>query len=150
MNEVLTWINIQKCREAFNTFDADGSGTIDTQEMRLLLEAIGETPTEDELLRFMADVDEGGKGEIEFSEFLRAFEKQRSGSLPEEDENDILHAFAALGGNLDKSGHVDSQKMIATVRDTFKMTIRVDKLIEELDADKDGRLNFTEFRSLFI
>ena len=22
---------IQKCREAFNTFDADGSGTIDTQ-----------------------------------------------------------------------------------------------------------------------
>ena len=33
---------IQKCREAFNTFDQDGSGTIDTQEMKLLLEAIGE------------------------------------------------------------------------------------------------------------
>jgi calmodulin len=118
--------------------------------MRLLLEAIGETPTEDELLRFMADVDEGGKGEIEFSEFLRAFEKQRSGSLATEDENDVLHAFLALGGNIDKSGYIDNGKMIATVRDKFKMTLRVDKLIEELDADKDGKLNFSEFRSLFI
>lgn len=83
----------QKCREAFNTFDADGSGTIDTQEMRLLLEAIGENPTEEELFRFMADVDRGGKGEIEFSEFLRAFEKQRSGYVDPEEEADICTSF---------------------------------------------------------
>merc|ERR1711879_1030648 len=68
---------IQKCREAFNTFDQDGSGTIDTQEMKLLLEAIGEAPSEEELFRFMADVDEDGTGEIEFAEFLQAFEKQK-------------------------------------------------------------------------
>ena len=86
---------IQKCQEAFNTFDADGSGTIDTQgltycvtysyyitpsnssciivipnprnyttEMKLLLESIGESLTEEELFRFMADVDEDGTGEI--------------------------------------------------------------------------------------
>ncbi len=79
---------IQKCREAFNTFDADGSGTIDTQEMRLLLEAIGENPSEEELFRFMADVDEAGRGEIEFSQFLRAFEKQRFGTVSPEDEAD--------------------------------------------------------------
>eukprot|EP00913_Durusdinium_trenchii_P018828 g17694.t1 len=77
---------IQKCREAFNTFDQDGSGTIDTQDsagckaMKLLLEAIGEAPSEEELFRFMADVDEDGTGEIEFAEFLRAFEKQRGGA----------------------------------------------------------------------
>ena len=141
---------VQKCRDAFNTFDADGSGTIDTQEMRLLLEAIGENPTEEELLRFMADVDEGGKGEIEFSEFLRAFEKQRGGSLSKDEESDILNAFAALGGNVDKSGFLDNSKMVSTIRDKFGMTIRVEKLIEELDVDRDGRINYTEFRNLFI
>jgi Ca2+-binding EF-hand superfamily protein len=118
--------------------------------MRLLLEAIGENPTEEELLRFMADVDEGGKGEIEFSEFLRAFEKQRGGSLSHEEENDILHAFVALGGNHDTSGFLNNSQMISTVRDKFGLAIRVEKLIEELDTDKDGRINFTEFRNLFV
>lgn len=118
--------------------------------MRLLLEAIGENPTEEELLRFMADVDEGGKGEIEFSEFLRAFEKQRGGSLSREEETDIANAFRALGGNPDKSGFIDNSKMINTIRDKFGMTIKVEKLIEELDIDRDGKVNFVEFRNLFI
>lgn len=63
--------------------------------MRSLLEAIGENPTEEELQKFMADVDEGGNGEIEFSEFLRAFEKQRGGHVDPELEADIctnIHA----------------------------------------------------------
>ena len=54
-----------------------GAALAFTGEMKLLLEAIGEAPTEEELFRFMADVDEDGTGEIEFGEFLRAFEKQR-------------------------------------------------------------------------
>merc|ERR1712014_96856 len=103
---------IQKCREAFNTFDQDGSGTIDTQEMKLLLEAIGEAPTEEELFRFMSDVDEDGTGEIEFSEFLRAFEKQRGVHVDVEDELDTIDAFVALGGNPDKTGFVNAKKMI--------------------------------------
>merc|ERR1712167_469975 len=86
--------------EAFNTFDADGSGTIDTQEMKLLLESIGESLTEEELFRFMADVDEDGTGEIEFAEFLRAFEKQRGVNVDAEDELDTIDAFVALGGGL--------------------------------------------------
>lgn len=57
--------------------------------MRSLLEAIGENPTEEELQKFMNDVDEGGNGEIEFAEFLRAFEKQRGGRVDLELEADI-------------------------------------------------------------
>jgi Ca2+-binding EF-hand superfamily protein len=118
--------------------------------MRLLLEAIGENPSEEELLRFMADVDEGGKGEIEFSEFLRAFEKQRSGSLSANDESEILDSFVSLGGNCDATGSIDNAAFITTVRDKFGMTIKVEKLIEELDVDNDGRISFTEFRNLFL
>ncbi|KAF4663579.1 hypothetical protein FOL47_005673, partial [Perkinsus chesapeaki] len=141
---------IEKCREAFNTFDADGSGTIDTQEMKLLLEAIGENPTEEELFRFMADVDEDGTGEIEFAEFLRAFEKQRGGQNEIEDEADTLDAFVALGGNRDRSGFIDKDKLIKVVKEEFGMTIKIDRLVEELDRDRDGKINFTEFASLFV
>merc|ERR1711869_187891 len=99
-----------------------GSGTIDTQEMKLLLEAIGEAPTEEELFRFMADVDEDGTGEIEFAEFLQAFEKQRVGAQVVEDELDTIDAFVALGGNIDKSGFIDTQRLIEVVKDEFGMT----------------------------
>jgi calmodulin len=140
---------IQKCREAFNTFDQDGSGTIDTQEMKLLLEAIGEAPTEEELFRFMADVDEDGTGEIEFAEFLRAFEKQRGGQQEVEDELDTLDAFVALGGSGDKTGFIDTGRLIHVVKDEFGMTIKIERLIEELDKDKDGKINYQEFAALF-
>jgi calmodulin len=118
--------------------------------MRLLLEAIGENPTEEELFRFMADVDGGGKGEIEFYEFLRAFENQRGGKVDPEAEMDILDAFVALGGNKDKSGFIDSSSLARVVRDEFGMTIRLDKLLEELDIDHDGRISFSEFKNLFL
>mmetsp|Transcript_41702 Transcript_41702/g.77758 ORF Transcript_41702/g.77758 Transcript_41702/m.77758 type:complete len:149 (+) Transcript_41702:80-526(+) len=140
---------IQKCREAFNTFDQDGSGTIDTQEMKLLLEAIGEAPTEEELFRFMADVDEDGTGEIEFAEFLRAFEKQRGGAQEIEDELDTLDAFVALGGNADKTGFIDTTRLVHVVKDEFGMTIKIERLIEELDKDKDNKINYQEFAALF-
>ncbi|KAF4668507.1 hypothetical protein FOZ61_006348 [Perkinsus olseni] len=141
---------IQKCREAFNTFDADGSGTIDAEEMKLLLEAIGESPTEEELFRFMSDVDEDGTGEIEFAEFLRAFEKQRGGQSEIEDEADTLDAFVALGGNRDSTGFVDRDKLIKIIKEEFGMTIKIDRLVEELDRDQDGKINFSEFASLFV
>ncbi|CAE7468933.1 unnamed protein product [Symbiodinium sp. KB8] len=140
---------IQKCREAFNTFDQDGSGTIDTQEMKLLLEAIGEAPSEEELFRFMADVDEDGTGEIEFAEFLRAFEKQRGGAQELEDELDTIDAFVALGGEPDKTGYIDTQRLIQVVKDEFGMTIKIERLIEELDKDKDQKLDYREFAALF-
>jgi len=141
---------IEKCQQAFNTFDRDGSGTIDTQEMKLLLEAIGEAPTEEELFRFMTDVDEDGTGEIEFAEFLKAFEKQRGGAQELKDELDILDAFVALGGEPDKTGFVDNQRLIHVVRDEFSMTLKIERYIDELDKDKDGKLNYTEFSALFL
>ena len=140
---------IQKCREAFNAFDVDGSGSIDIQEMRQLLEAIGEVPTEEELFRFMGDVDEGGNGEIEFVEFIKAFDKQKSGRASAEEEMDYIDTFVALGGQRDKSGNVDLAKLSKVVKDSFGLTIKLDKVIDDLDKDKDGKLTFPEFAALF-
>ena len=73
----------------------EGSGTIDTQEMKLLLEAIGESPTEEELFRFMADVDEDGTGEIgTFPSPFRRTTTSESCNLFGATET---HFFSALG-----------------------------------------------------
>ena len=49
------------------------STPLNTQETKLLLEASGETPAEEELCRFIVVVDEDGTGEIELAVFNRAF-----------------------------------------------------------------------------
>jgi len=141
---------IARCREAFNTFDEDRSGTIDSNEMKSLLEAIGETPSDEDLFKFMADVDEDGTGEIEFAEFLHAFDKHNGGTQELEDELDTIDAFVALGGNADKTGFIDTARLICVVKEEFGMTIKIERTIAELDKDKDERLDFQEFAALFL
>ena len=48
---VLTQEEIDGCREAFLAFDKDRSGTIDVWELRQVLEAMGQAPTEEELFQ---------------------------------------------------------------------------------------------------
>ena len=48
---VLSQEEINGCRQAFLAFDKDRSGTIDVWELRQVLEAMGQAPTEDELFR---------------------------------------------------------------------------------------------------
>ncbi len=55
----------------------------------------------------------------------------------------------ALGGNADKTGHIDSQRMIKIVRDDFGMTIKIEKLLDDMDRDKDGKISYSEFSALF-
>jgi Ca2+-binding EF-hand superfamily protein len=35
------------------------------------------------------------------------------------------------------------------VREEFGMTIKIDKLLDELDKDKDGKVSYSEFATLF-
>lgn len=53
-------------------FDRDGSGSIDKQELHLLLagEEFKDVYSEDQLKAAIAEVDENGDGEIDFEEFL--------------------------------------------------------------------------------
>ena len=47
----LTQDEIDGCRDAFLAFDKDRSGTIDVSELRQVLEAMGQKPTEEELFQ---------------------------------------------------------------------------------------------------
>merc|ERR1712096_152681 len=84
----------------------------------------------------------------EFAEFLRAFERQRGGNREAEDTLDVLDAFVALGGEEDRSGFVERKRLVQLVREEFSMTIKIDRIFEELDKDQDGKLNYGEFSSL--
>lgn len=59
----------------FKLFDRDGSGTIDIQEMRAVLNELGKKVDNKELEKLMSDLDNDGSGEIDFDEFLKGMER---------------------------------------------------------------------------
>ena len=93
------------CREAFDLFDTDGSGTIDAKELKVAMRlafhslhavlkldfrALGFEPKKEEIKKMIADIDKDGSGTIDFEEFL----SMMTSKMGERDSREeILKAF---------------------------------------------------------
>lgn len=119
---VLSQEDIDGCRQAFLAFDKDRSGTIDVWELRQVLEALGQAPTEDELFQMISEVDDNMSGSIDFGEFLKVVESQKNRAENLDDENDMIDAFVACGGQPDKSGHVRRDTLVKIIKVSCKNT----------------------------
>ena len=60
-------------RETFESYDADGSGCIDGNELRMLMAQLGKDMSEDMANEMISQVDQDGNGEIDFEEFIAMF-----------------------------------------------------------------------------
>ena len=139
--------DVNACREAFNKFDKDGSGTIDASELKATLNAMGQDLNEEEIFQMISQVDDDNSGEIEFAEFLKVIENQKASAAKASDETDTVEAFVALGGNSDKTGEISTEKLRAVVKD-FGLTIDIEKLIKETDTDGSGKVDYAEFKAM--
>ena len=83
----------------FFDMDRDGSGSIDAEELGMMLRSLGQNPSKEELDELIASVDEGDKdGQIQLREFLTLYtnslDSKTSGQAGREDVNNV---FGALG-----------------------------------------------------
>lgn len=62
--------------EIFKVYDTDGSGSIDRAEFSRLLEALGQTPSEEELAIALDVVDANHSGRISWAEFKTWWENR--------------------------------------------------------------------------
>merc|ERR1719359_485986 len=67
----LTQKQTDEIKEAFDLFDADGSGSIDVNELKTAMKALGFEPVEEEIKKMIADADDDGGGTIGFEEYLK-------------------------------------------------------------------------------
>lgn len=143
----LTAEELEMCRKAFQMFDKDNSGTIDTKELRTALSALGQNPSEEELFVMISQVDEDGSRCVEFSEFVRVIQINKQLGAKDAEENDTVDAFVSLGGNADKTGRISRDKLKAILEE-FELTINLDRLLAEADRDQNGWLSYDEFKSI--
>ena len=85
--------------EAFNVFDADNSGSIDTDEFGKTLRGIGYHPSEAEIADCIDEADADGSGALDFLEFIEIMARRII--TDEEDEKGYDYGLVVSGGGID-------------------------------------------------
>ena len=133
-------------REAFVKYDADKSGTIDDDELKEVLADMGYNLTPAETLRVTSQVCER-PGAIVFDEFLDLMKLLKSNAATQEDENDLAEAFAFLGGEQDRTGSLDKERL-DFILEEFSLKVSADDILSMVDNNSDGKIQFDEFKKL--
>jgi len=116
-------------RLLFRQFDADGNGTIDKNEWRLLARCVGMNMKDEDLDRVFMVVDTDANGTIEYDEFERWF----CGDLDDGDSK-LKRLITGLGETLRVLPASNLDEVLA--------------IFNDFDADKSGTIDLDEFREL--
>eukprot|EP01120_Amphizonella_sp_Union-15-10_P014521 TRINITY_DN7058_c0_g1_i2.p1 TRINITY_DN7058_c0_g1~~TRINITY_DN7058_c0_g1_i2.p1 ORF type:complete len:172 (-),score=42.38 TRINITY_DN7058_c0_g1_i2:55-570(-) len=68
----LTNAQIDECKKNFKKFDLDKDGALNLFEIKQLLEAIGQSKTHLETVKWIKTIDTTGSGNINFNDFMKA------------------------------------------------------------------------------
>ncbi|XP_043709499.1 calcium-dependent protein kinase 29-like isoform X2 [Telopea speciosissima] len=141
--ENLSEEDIKGLKEMFNNIDTDQSGTITYEELKTGLSRLGSKLNEVELKQLMDAADVDKSGTIDYIEFITAtMQRHRL-----EKEENLYKAFQYF--DTDGSGFI--------TRDELKHSMTahgmgdeasIDEVIDDVDTDKDGRINYEEFSAM--
>ena len=123
----------------------DSDGITKTATLRTILADMGQTPSQDEL-DVVLDV-AGGKLKFEMFVKYLSYLKREFLKPPPADE-DTINAYVAIGGMRDRTGYIDAGRLRNTVNN-FKLTIDIDHMIEEVDEDGSGQIEYGEFQQMW-
>ena len=136
---------LDELREAFATYDVDGSGTIELEELRGVMKSLGAAEGQAERVMQAADVTHTGN--INFDEFCAAV-----GPIYAHSELALKRAFDVF--DQDGNGTIDRHELKQMMTKLKVVPHDVpDKVIEQLfgvaDINNDGKISFDEFVNLF-
>jgi calmodulin len=145
MSKNLSEDKIAEFRCAFELFDKDGDGNITTKELGGVIRYLGQTPSDEELMELIKEVDIDGKGNLEFNGFLELM----SNNMKESDyEEEMMEAFKDF--DKDANGFVSKAdlKQVMTYLGEELKPEELEEIMKDWDEDGDGQLNFDEFKAL--
>ncbi|CAF0746074.1 unnamed protein product [Adineta steineri] len=129
-------------REAFDLFDADGSGTIDVKELKVAMRALGFEPKKEEIKKMITDIQKENAGTIDFNDFLQLM----SHKMAEKDsKEEILKAFRLFDD--DSTGKISFKNLKRVAKELGENLTEEElhEMIDEADRDGDGEINEQEF-----
>ncbi|CAN1315172.1 Calcium-dependent protein kinase 29 [Linum perenne] len=131
---------IKGLKQMFKNMDTDGSGTITYEELEAGLHRLGSKLSEAEIRQLMDAADVDKNGTIDYVEFVTAtMHRHRL-----EKEEHLFEAFQYF--DKDNSGYITRDELRHAMSE-YGMgdEATIDEVIDDVDTDKDGRINYEEF-----
>ncbi|XP_046681159.1 troponin C, isoallergen Bla g 6.0101-like [Homalodisca vitripennis] len=142
----LTEEQIKLLKNAFNAFDQEQKGSISVEMVGTILEMLGWSMSPSELKEIVDEVDADGSGWLEFDEFCilasRFLTEDETGNDCEEELREAFRLYDKEG-----QGYIttDVLKEIFRELDHSITEDDLENMIEEIDADGSGTVDFEEF-----
>ena len=137
----------KELKEAFTIFDRDKDGLINYNELGNVLKSQGFSPTNQELLEMIADVDDNEDDKINFEEFLILMHSR----LKKADiENELNEAFSVFDKN--DSGIIsvrEFKRIMKSLGDKI-YDEEVDEIIQKVDPKNRGYINYKDLTKLIV
>eukprot|EP01106_Pelomyxa_sp_JSP_P013558 TRINITY_DN4098_c0_g1_i12.p2 TRINITY_DN4098_c0_g1~~TRINITY_DN4098_c0_g1_i12.p2 ORF type:complete len:150 (+),score=49.43 TRINITY_DN4098_c0_g1_i12:461-910(+) len=127
--------------KAFKMFDKNGDGQISAEEVVGILQALGKTPSPDDVRSMMAQVDTDKSGYIDFDEFCQMMINNLGG----DPEGELRAAFDHF--DADHDGFItgaELKKQMESLGETLTDQ-EIKHMIEDADLNSDGKIDFQEF-----
>jgi len=138
---------IAEFKMAFDIFDHDGGGDINTNELGRVMKLLGQSPSKDELEQIVEAVDVDGSGSIDFDEFLIMMVmqlKEENKSASDEEVNEIFRLFDKNGDNFLDWDELNNALMSISADPPIEKW-EVDAIYNEIDKNGDGVIDVEEF-----
>merc|ERR1711892_845068 len=145
-------VDEQKClKVCFDLFDTKKVEFLSADDLGEIMIAMGFRPTEDELADLLHEVDEDGSGETEFGEFCQLCATFLVEDPPlEEMKKELKDAFKLY--DREGQGFITNDTLEEIIRELLAPLTdeEVAGILEELDEDGSGSMDFDEFCEMMM
>ncbi|XP_020800782.1 caltractin [Drosophila serrata] len=132
-------------KKAFDLFDTQCSGFIETKELRVAIRALGFEPKKEDIKRMMDEIDKDKTGRIAFNDFLYLMRQKMS---EKDSKQDMMKAFSFFDD--DHTGRISLRNLKRVAKELGENLTdeELQEMIDEADTDGDGEVSKEEFFNL--
>ncbi|CAI5486827.1 unnamed protein product [Closterium sp. Naga37s-1] len=130
-------------KKLFKGMDKDGSGSITFAELKTGMQKLGNPMSEEQLQQIMEAADMDHSGTIDYTEFITATMQMNK----VEKEEHIWKAFQHF--DRDGSGFITVSELRDALANEDMLEVgELEQIIEEVDTDKSGTIDYEEFAAM--
>jgi len=144
---------IEALKKGFDGFDKgaeDGGGTISQTTMQMILKSMGVKVDKDDMENYASEVENGDSGKFTFTQFCTIAARFMIEDDEEQMKEELKEAFRIY--DRDGQGFITTDVLKEILREIDSTLTEDDLLniIEEVDEDGSGTLDFDEFQGMMM
>ncbi|XP_048258892.1 calmodulin-like [Haliotis rufescens] len=147
MADTLSESQIQELKKLFDKYDRDKGGKITTSELGAMLTSLGHEMTLEEVEEIINQFDKDGNKTMDFEEFQNMMLKKVEDA---KFSKEIITDFKKYDLNGDGFISPNELREVIRVRGERLSNAEVDAMMQTVDLNQDGKVNYEEFVKVMV